>query len=180
MNRCQLLKSVADEVGPGWTGVELGTATGYFANEILASTTGGCLWTVDRWAGRGKGKDKHDLAECIQAVSFLTERWGSRVRIVRASFEPFMECFPNGAFDFVYVDGYAHAGNGGPGLLRQAYDLVRPGGVFAVHDFCEAWKANMQSVMEFAGTLEVVGNLTEGDKFPSWWIRKEVPCSKRV
>ena len=172
MNRLEMIKELCDSIGLEWYGLELGTATGAFTRQILDNIEGGILWTVDKWVGDGRD-GSHNVAEYIETLLSL-EKYGSRVRVLRTAFEAALGELKREKFDFVYLDGYAHLGNGGPDFLRLVYSYVKPGGLFGVHDYDKQWPDNIKTIDAFAKEEGIDNSfLTSGDKYSSWAIRKK-------
>lgn len=152
---------------------ELGVAKGDFSYALLRDNPKiARLWAIDRWG------DHHDAKEMDRAIARLS-LFNERGLVVNATFEVAAGAFPDGHFDFVYVDGYAHTGQEGGATLRQWWPLVKPGGVFAGHDYSPRWQPTIDAVDAFVKEHNLELNLTakgEGaDRFPSWWVRK--PCA---
>jgi hypothetical protein len=84
--------------------------------------------------------------------------------------------FDDAGLDFVYVDGYAHQGNEGGETLRQWLEKVRPGGIFAGHDYHPKWKKNLAAVDAFRhANADQISQfqITAADPFPSWVVVKK-------
>jgi predicted O-methyltransferase YrrM len=161
--------------------VELGVAAGAFSAAMLARGPHiARLWSIDRWAGdRG-----HDDGQYAQAQAALAE-FGSRSQVIRATFERAAGMFPGGSLDMVYLDGYAHQGEGGVETLRVWWRRLKPGGVLAGHDYspkyfplvCDAVDA---FAAEVGGQVELTGETEKRKKgiYKSWIIRKAKPEAK--
>jgi predicted O-methyltransferase YrrM len=154
--------------------LELGVAAGKGAAAFLEFLPAEASYIgVDMWAGDG-AIQKHDDTEYEAARAEIRATHHTRAALFRETFdEAYIRFLAEGLlFDFVYVDGYAHAGSGGPEALLQWWAMVRPGGIFAVHDYCETWPVQRAAVDDFAAMVwpEVWGVTEEVfPEFPSWW-----------
>lgn len=149
-------------------GVELGVARGAFSDHLLSHAPIRRLWSIDAWAGdRG-----HDLAECAAATQRLA-RFGERSLVLRARFDEALALFPDGSLDFIYIDGYAHTGNEAGRTLLDWWPKLKPGGLFAGHDYAPEWPRNVAAVDRFrevAGIGEERFWTTTEDRYPSWGV----------
>jgi hypothetical protein len=120
---------------------EVGVCDGDFARMIYDITSPARLHLIDIWAGIGAigaeaTTDEVSTAR-IQAVSqrFLPEIKEHRVMLHQGYSTDVLYLFPNGYFDWVYVDG-DHSFDGVVGDLVRAAPKVRRGGFLAGHDYC--------------------------------------------
>jgi hypothetical protein len=149
--------------------VELGVFKGFYSKIMLQ---GGfkCVYSIDRWAGdRG-----HDDQEYQNALQFL-KGFGKRSVVLRKSFLEAVVDFPDGFFDFVYVDGYAHTGQDGGDFLDVWWAKVRSGGVFAGHDYDARFPETIAVIDRFVAAKDVEMFLTKDDgkhDLPSWLVLK--------
>jgi len=151
----------------GLRGIELGVASGDFSARLWQS---GCfreLWGVDAYA------DRHDTGEYIAAVKAIG--FDANYRLIRSFFSEALDLFPDGYFDFIYVDGYAHTGEEAGRTLYDWYAKLRVGGMIAGHDYHEEWPLVVENVDRFAadaGLDLMVTRLTTNpgpqDLHPSW------------
>jgi len=149
-------------------GVELGVAGGAYSEHLLMSMPLRRLYSVDAWAGdRG-----HDILQCDAATRRLS-KYGARSIVLRARFDEALALFDDGALDFVYIDGYAHTGNEGGRTLRDWWRKVRPGGIFAGHDYdAENWPKNVAAVDAFREEMEgeIVEFFTTAERECASWV----------
>ena len=146
---------------------ELGVCKGEYSEAILQGSNCELLYSIDRWAGdRG-----HNNKQYMQAMSRL-HPYGGRNMVLRMSFEEACERFPNGFFDFIYIDGYAHTGQDGGKTLEQWWPLLKSGGIFAGHDYCPKWAATMKAVDSFVSHRGLKLYTTQKDRYPSWFVFK--------
>jgi hypothetical protein len=154
-------------VPPGGKAAELGVAKGVFSDELLHANDKLHLYSIDRWAGdRG-----HDNTEYSDTCALLSKH-ASRSTIVRKAFDEALADFQEGSLDLVYIDGYAHDGQQGGETLKQWWSRVKPGGIFAGHDYHPDWKPTMDAVDGFCRKHGLVIQTTSDDFFPSWYVRK--------
>tara|TARA_R110002126_G_scaffold105559_6_gene239935 strand:+ start:1730 stop:2245 length:516 start_codon:yes stop_codon:yes gene_type:complete len=159
-------------IGDNWICAELGVDRGAFSSTILATSNCAGLYSIDRWAGdRG-----HDAAQEEEARALLG-RYGGRSSVIKSSFSDALDMFPEGFFDLIYIDGYAHTGQEGGDTLRDWWPKLRERGVFAGHDYSPSWPKTVERVDDFAKKLGLTINVTNGhDEYESWWVVK--PCNK--
>ena len=155
----------------GLRGIELGVANGHFSAILWKSGTFSELWGVDAFA------DHHDTLEYVSALKLVGLQ--ANYRLLRMRFQEALDLFPDGYFDFVYIDGYAHTGEEAGKTIYQWFPKVRVGGIIAGHDYHPDWPLVMQVVDHFirdTGEKLMVTTLTKNpsplDKHPSWVIRR--------
>jgi hypothetical protein len=153
-------------VPPHGTWVELGVATGRFAEEVLTRHSTLQYIGVDRWT------DHHDEREMEQALKRLQRFEARQPEIHRQTFAAAALRLPNALADVVYVDGYAHAGQERGRTLVEWWPKVKPGGALAGHDYHERWKPTVKAVNEFAAGLGLTVEVVPDEPYPSWLIRK--------
>ena len=146
-------------------GVELGVGGGQFSYILNKSYDNWDeFYAIDRWAGdRG-----HDIREYNNAYNVLSKFLNCRV--LRASFDEALKLFPDGYFDFIYIDGYAHTGQEQGDTLKKWFPKLKNGGVFAGHDYHPDWPLTIKYVDEFCNNLNIKPYFTKGDKYPSWYF----------
>jgi len=166
-DRDMLVKSLIPVDG---IAAELGVAKGVFSDVILKLTKCSKLFSIDRWAGdRG-----HNSNEETQARTLLQQH-GKRSEVVKASFHDIVNFYEDEYFDFIYIDGYAHTGQEQGLTLEEWWPKLKPGGIFAGHDYHRRWPTTVDAVNCFAGQYDKIINLTEEDGpglYPSWYFLK--------
>lgn len=172
--RSDVLKMIAD---PNGIGVELGVAEGLFSQRILQNfeDTNFYLYSIDMWAGdRG-----HNIDEYKTAIVNL-EPWKRNNSILRMTFDEALPLFPDDYFDFIYVDGYAHTGEGSGKYFRDWWPKLKTGGIFAGDDYHTDWPLVIQEVNRFAVDVDhdvfIIPHEPEPDnrfsQYPSWFMNK--------
>jgi len=150
-------------------GVELGVAAGVFSQAILDAGKCNKLWSIDRWS------DHHNLREYRLAAMRLAWAGQGRCIPLRMSFAEAAPLFADRTLDFVYIDGYAHTGQEAGQTLEQWWPKLKPGGLFAGHDYHGRWPATVAAVNDFVTrhglTLRVTHECPPAG-FPSWYCSK--------
>ena len=100
-------------------GIELGVAAGSFSAKMVASGKFARFWGVDMYA------DSHNTNEYKAALRLVG--LDQNYHLLRMTFDQAIDLFPDGHFDFIYVDGYAHTGEeGGRTLLNWYRQGIEP------------------------------------------------------
>ncbi len=150
---------------------EVGSWHGDFAEKILAETRPKTLHLVDPWEHRdedayeramfgGSARDGQSEMEAIyQGVleRFRTNIEQGQVEVHRARSLDAARTFPDGALDWVYIDG-DHTYEAVKADLEAYYRTIRPGGLLAGDDYGDpGWWADgvTRAVDEFAADLEL-------------------------
>ena len=195
------LLNTSDLVGYG---VEVGVRDGQFSQRLLSDWHGWRLWMVDAWTANlphlGDSAGMNDQAKMDKWKAAAEKRaaaFGERARVLQALSVDAAGMFPDGVFDFIYLDsnhGYDPEGEWGIVQdLRAWWPKLRDGGVFAGHDyFLARCKRNgtpefvdsedeadleiygvKKAVDEFADELGVEVQTTTDDKCASWyWVKQ--------
>ena len=156
---------LALSVPPGGTMIELGVARGDFAVQLMDENPMAVYIGIDRYS------DHHGEEE-FRIAKGRIEAYGRRGVLVRATFQEAVEMFTDGINALVYLDGYAHTGQEGGRTLRDWWPKVRPGGIFAGHDYHPRYQATVDAVDAFGAEHGLALNIIEETPFPSWWVRK--------
>lgn len=161
-------------VPPGGTVIELGVAAGRFAAEMLEANGTMTYIGIDRWS------DHHDEVEMDAAYTRASMAAGKlspdkqRVFFKRGSFDEVVKEVKPECADMVYVDGYAHTGQEGGETLRDWWPAVKPGGIFAGHDYCAKYQPTIDAVDAFVALHGLELHIIDDGDHPSWWVRKPV------
>lgn len=151
----------------GNIGIELGVAAGSFSARMVQSGRFARFYGVDAYS------DGHSAREYKAAL--LATGLASDYRLLRLTFAQAVDLFPDGYFDFIYVDGFAHSGLEGGQTLADWYPKLKPGGIMAGDDYdAKVWPLVVWAVHEAAAQLGVGLSLTElvaeetYNRFASW------------
>lgn len=152
-------------------GIELGVAAGSFSARMVASGRFERFWGVDVY------EDGHDTKQYKQAL--LNVGIDQPFTLLRMTFAEAVDLFPDGYFDFIYVDGYAHTGEEGGRTMIDWYRKLRVGGIMAGDDYApEKWPLVVWGVNHLVRQLNVPLNVTDGtlnesyNRYPSWFFTK--------
>lgn len=166
-NRTELAQHLFHGVG-----IELGVAAGAFSDTILNAQSPDTpslrvelLYSIDRWT------DHHDTREYVAALLRL-EGHTLRSRLLRMTFAEALGLFTDAAFDFIYIDGYAHTGQDRGQTLRDWWPKLKPGGVFSGHDYSALYPRTIEEVDAFVAAHGLTLHLTTDERLPSWWVIK--------
>jgi hypothetical protein len=145
--------------------IELGVAAGRFAYEMLRENRAIRYIGIDRWS------DHHDRLEYEAAFGLLNRReWDATLMI--STFAEAIDSFQDGHAEMIYIDGYAHTGQEGGQTLRDWYPKVKPGGIFAGHDYSGHYPQTIEAVDAFVAEHGLKLSIIDEKPHPSWWIRK--------
>lgn len=150
-------------VQSGGTMIELGVAKGRFAVELIEANPSARYIGIDRWS------DHHDGEE-YAAAKALIEMMGGQV--IRSTFADAVGGFPDAAADLIYIDGYAHTGQLGGATLREWWPKLKPGGIFAGHDYCAEYQPTIDAVDAFVAEHGIDLHIIDEKPHPSWWLIK--------
>lgn len=177
---------------------EVGVKQGYFGDQILTRCTGVTNYVgVDLWGHQPFYDDGANVADAEQEQFYadtknVLEKHKGRWRLLRQDSERAAASFPDGHFDFVYLDA-RHDYRSVQDDIRAWAPKVRPGGILAGHDYIDAteargWnkykdgtishetKAVRSAITEYAEQtgrqlVATYGDLWECQPFPSWFVR---------
>ncbi len=147
-------------------GAEVGTDCGEFARDFLQLWQGAFLYCVDPYqpCPYYAWDRETDLLMAITALA----PFAGRVRIVRAASPDAAKLLP-GPVGFVYIDAN-HDLESVRADIAAWWEVLRPGGILAGHDFDEHhWEVRL-AVTEFATAHDLPIHLTGGGF--SWWVDK--------
>jgi hypothetical protein len=152
-------------------GIELGVAGGSFSARMMQSRRFKRFYGVDIYG------DTHDISEYKKALR--TVGLHRNFHLLRMTFDQALDLFPDGHFDFIYCDGYAHTGEEGGRTLRDWYAKLKPGGVMAGDDYDLAqWPLVVWAVHHLVAQLNVPLKITDVvsdtayNRYRSWFFTK--------
>ena len=152
-------------------GIELGVAAGSFSQRMVASGRFTRFWGVDSYS------DNHNTAQYKSALLHVGIE--APYTLLRMTFAEALDLFPDGYFDFIYVDGYAHTGEEGGRTMIDWYAKLKVGGIMAGDDYSpKKWPLVVWGVNHFVRQLDVPLNITDKvmdssyNRFPSWFFVK--------
>lgn len=154
-------------VPPGGIVAELGVASGAYSSVLLRTHKQiGKLYAIDKW-----NDERHRKSEKDSACKALADR---RAVIIHQTFEEAAQSpqLEGVEFDLIYVDGYAHTGQEAGATLEQWWPKVKPGAIFAGHDYDTAWPLTIKEVNNFAAKHSLIINTIHERPYNSWWVRK--------
>jgi hypothetical protein len=167
------LPALLQRMGLTGTWAELGVAKGAFSKHLAESGVCEKLFSIDSWADPGR---HHDDSEYLVAAGVLKPY--PNCSIIRKTFAEALLHFPDGMFDFIYIDGYAHTGQDAGRTLADWWPKLRSGGVYAGHDYHVMWRPTIKAVDAFVLERSLQLNVTtdttyrSDENYPSWWVIK--------
>jgi hypothetical protein len=165
------------------TGAEVGVQLGDFAAVIRAYWPQGEYHLVDRWRhaeGYVDIANKED-EEQVKFYMHVVSRFSSDfdIHIHRHDSVDAANRFPNEFFDWIYIDA-DHSYDGCLRDLLAWYPKLKPGGVFAGHDYLDglftAGDFGVKSAVgDFVKGKDVSLLVTRDPDWPSWYFLKPEP-----
>jgi hypothetical protein len=147
-------------------GAEIGVLKGEFSKELLSRWKGN-LYMIDTWRHMddyidGNSRDDSYHIECLNTAIANTRPYHERAHIIRMSSEEASKIFPDGFFDYIYIDAnhdYEFVKND----LKYWYPKLRVGGLFSGDDYIpeegnkDIWMTDMATgeILEYAGKFGV-------------------------
>ena len=123
------------------TGVEVGVSQGEYSDVLLSKWSGKKLYLVDAWRHFDGVEDISNPPPATHFRHMLMTlqkvyAYGSRATIIRDLSANAANLFQDGTLDFVYIDA-SHDYENVKIDLQTWYPKVKPGGVFAGHDYLD-------------------------------------------
>ena len=165
ITRNELIKAIKKD----GIGVELGVFRGDFSALILRDSGLSTLHSVDRWAGdRGHDDKEYEIAK------LKLDKFKNRSVLRRQTFDQALSDFKKDGleFDFIYLDGYAHEGQGSEHHFFDWFEMVKSGGLFAGHDYDKAFPVQIANVDNFFEAIDQPFFLSSEKVYPSWFTFK--------
>jgi hypothetical protein len=174
-------------------GAEVGVKTGKFSNHLLSQWKGKQLISIDPWLSDDPDAyvDRSNVSqnEFEKYYSETKERlapYGGRSKIWRLTSVAGAKKVADGSLDFVYIDA-RHDYESVLEDLNAWFRKVKPGGIFAGHDYVDGMLPQgdfgvKSAVDEFFAQRNIPVHGTEGpsavEQFPSWVV--EIPADGKV
>ena len=167
ITRIELISKLKEQGFNGWA-VELGVANGEHAREIIRRSSFSRVFAVDAWTGKAIKRRR-------LAIHNLLPKKNCSSCLIWAYFEQAAALFLDASFDYIYVDGFAGDGELGGFTFDLFFPKVRPGGIFAGHDYDKRWPKVMAAVNNFVVKndleLHIMPNSEQRwDRFSSWYV----------
>lgn len=155
-------------------GIELGVAAGGFSHRMVMTGKFDRCFGVDLYGG-----GIHSVSEYKEALRKIGVIRGTPYHLLRMTFEEAYDLFPDGWFDFIYVDGYAHGGEDGGATIYSWWRKLRVHGVMAGDDYHARWPLVVEAVDAFVKDSKTRLHLTTDvdgvdaySRSPSWAVIK--------
>lgn len=157
-------------------GAELGVQRGIFANTMLSRWPSNKEYVlVDVWAPQENYAESANVDQTVQNAYYHetlanTNLWKEKIRVCRNFTSVCVENFPDGYFDFVYVDA-RHDFKGAYEDLEAWWPKIRVGGIMAGHDYVTQDDGPTQNgddwTINYDGTVDETRTVAKGavDKF---------------
>jgi hypothetical protein len=162
-----LLELLKDVENP--RGIEIGCLAGDTTYFLLKSKPDMTLYSIDPyqnyidWHGHGIGFQEYHVEHVKQKMSVF----GSRFTLVRKTSDDACDQFEDNGYDFIFIDGL-HTYEQVLKDCKNYYSKIKPGGVFAGHDFTVIDAVN-KAVNEFATSVQKNVLQTKNDVW--YWIK---------
>jgi hypothetical protein len=161
---------------------EIGVQRGLFSRTLLDHWQGNCLHLIDPWQHFADGyQDIGNVSDaeheaCLQAAQQNLAQHVGRYRIHRKCSLDAVAEFADESLDFAYVDAN-HSYLGALEDMRAWFPKVKPGGVFAGHDYLDGMLAAGEfgvksAVRAFELETGLIANGTLDQPWPSWYLTK--------
>ena len=176
------LPFLLNERGLVGTGAEIGVFAGEYSARILTGWSGRLLLSIDPWRQASDYVDVTNVEQEDFDLLFATsrarlERFGDRSRILRMTSADAAKTIEDRSLDFVFVDA-RHDEASVREDLGLWYPKVRPGGIFAGHDYLDGdlpeGRFGVKSAVDDMARMRGLVVHVTPEKFPTWIV--EVPA----
>lgn len=157
------------------TGSEIGVARGHHSAHLLEAHPGLKWFSIDPWRHFEIGYEdpanmpQPEFDKLYKNVCTLLQPFGDRSVILRNTSEEASPMFDEGTLDMVFIDAnhsYEAVGED----LRYWWGAVKPGGIFAGHDYGHPnFPGVQQAVDEFLTAMGLMPSSLGGTV---WWVKK--------
>lgn len=166
-------------------GVEVGVAEGAYSELLLRDSPLSKLYSIDPWKpfDRQLYNDRYNLSEqaheaLYRATAARLGKFGPRSQILRMTSQEAAPLFQPETLDVVYIDAN-HAYEACRRDLELWWPTLRPGGVFAGHDYLNGELPQgtfgvRRAVDEFVAAHGQRLLLTAERAWPTWYVIKDV------
>ena len=169
-------------------GAEIGVKTGKFSEHLLSGWKGAQLISIDPWLSDDpeayvdrSNVSQDEFERYFNETKERLSAFGTRSKIWRLTSVEGAERVADGSLDFVYIDA-RHDYESVKEDLNAWFSKVKPGGIFAGHDYVDGMLPQgdfgvKSAVDEFFAERDIPVHGTEGpsavEQFPSWVV--EIP-----
>lgn len=163
-------------------GVEVGVKAGLYSETILRLSLLSRLFSVDPWKTYPmevyqdiSNAPQAEQEQCYQETVERLRRYQDRSRILRMTSGEAAGLFGEHALDFVYVDAN-HSYEACARDLELWWPKVKPGGVFAGHDYLDGELRKPSGPLKgIMGVKRAVNELVQRTR-QRLWVTTEHPC----
>ncbi len=161
-------------------GVEIGVQEGIFSKILRSTWKGEELYLIDRWKYESDYKDIANIPDEKQKEYYLSvvSKFADdrSVNIIRKDSVAAAKQFPDEYFDWIYLDA-DHSLKGCGNDLNAWYQKLKPGGIFAGHDYLDgeytAGSFGVKSAVDnYAHHINAKLFITEETYCKSWYFVK--------
>jgi hypothetical protein len=164
-------------------GIEIGVGRGEFSKHLLELTELEKIYSIDPWdISKSQYRSKwtqEKLNEVYELAMLNLKPFGSRSKVVKSTSAEALKMFDDKSIDFIYIDAL-HDYESVKQDIELWWPKVKSGGILAGHDYTkriaekekDAEFGVIKAVNESVKELNVNLNVTNGDRFPSWYFRK--------
>jgi hypothetical protein len=164
-------------------GLEIGVELGNFSRVIINSSSLSKIYLLDAWKMFPKEESsgmiyltQKQQDDNYNHVVNETKQYGNRVTIIRKNSHDAISDFPDGYFDFIYIDAshdYEHVKKD----IWEWYPKVKNNGLYSGHDYLDGKFRKVtygvkRAVNEFCYTINIKPFSTLERKNPSWYFIK--------
>lgn len=147
------------------TGVELGAYVGVYSECLLFNSRLSRLYTIDSWHEAYGYFGKHQSMEAREGFGACAERlwrYFNRSVLIRMPSPDATVLFADKSLDFMYIDAN-HSYEAVTKDIEAWWPKMKPGGIFAGHDYDALDPGTIQAVNEFRDKTGLKLYLTECD-----------------